>query len=170
VAEAEDVVQDAWLRWQATNRCEVRDPTAFLTTTTKRLAINVARSARFRRTTHVSPSLSERVETAADFVSCAERDEALKHALFLLLEKLCPAERAAYVLREAFDYSYGRIADILRIREPHARQLVVRARKHVVDGRRAPVILAERQRLVAAFLDAAQNGYMAPLEGLFADY
>src|SRR6476660_721033 len=105
-AEAEDVVQDTWLRWQATDRSVVLDPTAFLVTTTTRLAINVAQSARARRETYVCPWLPEPVDTSADPALGAERGEALEFAVLLLLERLPPVERAAYVLREAFDYPY----------------------------------------------------------------
>jgi RNA polymerase sigma-70 factor (ECF subfamily) len=99
----------------------------------------------------------------------AERDEALKLAVLVLLEKLSPTERAAYVLREAFDYPYCQIAEILRTEEANVRQLVSRGRKHVAEGRRTTVSSAEQGRLLAAFLDAARCGDMACLEGLFAE-
>ena len=103
-AEAEDVVQDVWTRWQSTDRRVVRDPPAFLATTTTRLAINVLQSARARRETYVGPWLPEPVDTSADPHLGAERSEALELATVMLLEKLAPTERAAYVLRETFDY------------------------------------------------------------------
>jgi RNA polymerase sigma factor (sigma-70 family) len=137
-AAAEDIVQDVWVRWQTTDRGVVRDPRAFLATTTTRLAINVIKSARSRRETYMEPSLPEPVDTSADPALGAERSEALKFAVQLLLEKLSPTERAAYVLREAFDYSYREIADILRLKEANTRQLVTRARQHLADGRCAP--------------------------------
>ena len=86
----------------------------------------------------------------------------------LLLEKLSPTERAAYVLREAFDYPYRQIAEILQLEEANTRQLVTRARQHITDGRRTPVNSVERRRLFAAFIDAAQKGEIAALEGLLA--
>ena len=98
----------------------------------------------------------------------AERSEALKLAVLVLLEKLSPTERAAYVLREAFDYSYRQIADILQMEEANTRQLVSRARKHIADGRRASVSSDEQRRLLEAFISSAQNADMAALEGLFA--
>jgi len=168
VAEAEDIVQDVWLRWQSTNRSVVLDPPAFLATTTTRLCINHAQSARVRRETYVGPWLPEPVDTSNDPTLGAERGEALGLAVLVLLEKLCPTERAAYVLREAFDYPYRQIADILQMEEANVRQLVSRAKKHVTDGRRAPVSSAEQQRLLAAFIGAAQKGDFAALEGLFA--
>jgi RNA polymerase sigma-70 factor (TIGR02957 family) len=167
-AEAEDIVQDVWLRWQSTDRSVVLDPPAFLATTTIRLAINLAQSAHSRRETYVGPWLPEPVDTSADPVLGAERGEALELAVLMLLEKLSPPERAAYVLREAFDYPYRQIAEILRLSEVNTRQLVTRARKHIANGRRAPVSSAEQRRLLNAFIAAAQNGDLPALEGLFA--
>ena len=167
-AEAEDIVQDVWVRWQTADRSVVRDAPAFLATTTTRLAINVIQSARSRRETCVGPWLPEPVDTNADAGLRAERSEALEFAVLILLEKLSPMERAAYVLREAFDYPYREIANILRLEEANTRQLVTRARQHVVNDRRAPVSSAEQRRLVNAFIGAAQRGDVAGLEGLFA--
>ena len=99
----------------------------------------------------------------------AERGEALKLAVLVMLEKLSPAERAAYILREAFDYSYCQIADILHMEEANTRQLVSRARKHIADGRRTPVNSGEHRRLLEAFIAAAQKGHMAGLENLFSE-
>jgi len=168
-AEAEDIVQDVWLRWQATDRSVVENPPAFLATTTTRMCINFAQSAQSRRETYIGPWLPEPVDTSSDPALGAERGEALGLAILLLLEKLSPTERAAYVLREAFDYSYRQIADILQIEEANSRQLVSRARKHIADGRRTPASSAERQRLLEAFIGAAQKGDLAALEGLFAE-
>lgn len=167
VTEAEDVVQEAWIRWQAADRDAVIDPPAFLATMTTRLAINVAQSARVRRETYVGPWLPEPVDTSADPGLGAERGEALELAVLLLLERLPPMERAAYVLREAFDYSYAQIAHTLQASEAGARQLASRARKHLAAERRAPVDAAEQRRLLEAFLSAAQAGDAAGLERLF---
>src|SRR5690349_7489683 len=112
-AEAEDIVQDVWLRWQAYDRETVIDPPGFLATTTTRLAINATQSARTRRETYVGPWLPEPVDTSADPALGAERGEALEVAVLMLLEKLTPTERAAYVLRQAFDYPYEQIAEII---------------------------------------------------------
>lgn len=167
--EAEDLVQDVWVRWQTTDRSEVRDAAAFLSTMTTRMAINVLQSARKRRETYVGPWLPEPIDTATDPRIGAERGEALELAVLLLLEKLSPTERAAYVLREAFDYSHRQIADVLQLTEVNARQLVTRARKHIADGRRASVSRDEHRRLLDALIAAAQKGEMAALEKLFAE-
>lgn len=166
--EAEDVVQDAWMRWQTTNRSVVLNAPAFLVTTTTRLAINVAESARSRRETYVGPWLPEPVDTSGDPRLGAERGEALELAVLLLLEKLTPTERAAYTLREAFDYPYREIAEILQLTEANTRQLVTRARKHIADGRQAAVSNAEQSRFLNAFIAAARNGDLVGLETLFA--
>jgi len=167
--EAEDIVQDVWLRWQSINRSTVENPPAYLATTTTRLCINLAQSAHSRRETYIGTWLPEPVDTGSDPTIGAERDEALKLAVLMLLEKLSPTERAAYVLREAFDYSYSQIADILQMEEANVRQLVSRARKHIEDGRRTPVSPGEQRRLLEAFIAAAQKADMAALEGLFAE-
>lgn len=167
-AEAEDVVQDTWLRWQGTDRSVVQDPLAFLATATTRLAITFSQSARSRRETYIGPWLPEPVDTSGDPRLGAERAEALEFAVLLLLEKLSPTERAAYVLREAFDYSYDQIAHILRSTEVNARQLVTRARKHISDGRRKSVSSSEQKRLLNAFVVASQKGDLPALEKLFA--
>jgi RNA polymerase sigma factor (sigma-70 family) len=167
-AEAEDIVQDAWLNWQTTDRGAVQNAPAFLATTTTRLAINHAQSARSRHEACVGSRLPDPVDTSDDPHLGAERSEALEFAVLLLLEKLTPTERAAYVLREAFDYPYDQISEILRLEEANVRQLVSRGRKHIADGRRASVSAAERKRLLAAFNEAAQKGDLASLEQLLA--
>src|SRR5689334_17468069 len=148
VAEAEDLVQEVWLRWQTCDRAAVVNPAAFLATTATRLAINALQSARVRRETYIGPWLPEPVDTSADPYLGAERGEALEFAALLLMEKLSPNERAAYVLREAFDYPYTQIADILQLSEPAVRQLVSRARKHVDGERRVEVDTGEQERLL----------------------
>jgi RNA polymerase sigma-70 factor (TIGR02957 family) len=168
-AEAEDIVQDVWLRWQSTNRSAVENPPAYLATTTTRLCINLAQSAHTRRETYIGTWLPEPVDTTSDPALGAERGEALKLAVLMLLEKLSPTERAAYVLREAFDYSYHEIADILQMEEGNSRQLVSRARKHIAEGRRAPVSSGEQRRLLEAFIAAARKADMGALENLFAE-
>ncbi|HEY0619573.1 MAG TPA: RNA polymerase sigma-70 factor [Kribbella sp.] len=166
--EAEDLVQDVWLRWQTCDRSTVSNPAAYLATATTRLAINATQSARVRRETYIGPWLPEPIDTSADPHLGAERGEALGFAVLLLLERLSPNERAAYVLREAFDYPYGQIADILQSTEVAVRQLVSRARKHVAGERRTPVTAEEQRRLLEAFVGAARAGDLATLEELFA--
>jgi RNA polymerase sigma-70 factor (ECF subfamily) len=136
-AEAEEVVQDAWVRWQTTDRSVVRDAAAFLVTTTSRLAINVMQSAHRRRETYMAPSLPEPVDARADAGSGVERDEALGAAVLTLLDTLSDTERAAFVLREAFDCPYRQIADLLRLQEPNTRQIVTRARRRIAGTRAA---------------------------------
>ncbi|GAA2100388.1 RNA polymerase sigma-70 factor [Microlunatus panaciterrae] len=169
VAEAEDIVQEAWLRWQQTDRDVVRNPQGFLTTVTTRLAINTADSARVRRERYVGPWLPEPVDTSADPTLGAERAEALEAAVLMLLETLPARERAAYVLREAFDYPYGQLAELLETSEANARQLVSRARRHVGTNDREPVTAAEHRRLLDAFVQAAQEGDLEALERLLAE-
>ena len=168
VAEAEDIVQEAWLRWQQTDRSVVHNPAGFLTTITTRLAINTAESARVRREQYVGPWLPEPVDTSADPSLGAERAEALEAGVMMLLEKLGPDHRAAYVLREAFDYSYDQIADIVSTSPANARQLVSRARKHVQSGRKQPVDPARHRDLLAAFVAAARDGDVTRLEQVLA--
>jgi RNA polymerase sigma-70 factor (ECF subfamily) len=167
-SEAEDVVQDVWLRWQTCDRDAVMNSTAFLVTTTTRLAINAAQSARWRRETCVDPWFPEPADTSADPGLRAERGEALERAVLVLLERLSPTEQAAYVLREAFDYPYSRIASVLRLNEVNARQIVSRARRHVRVERSKAVSSADRGRLLNAFLAAAQKGDFLDIEEIFA--
>ncbi|MFF2998782.1 sigma-70 family RNA polymerase sigma factor [Streptomyces sp. NPDC057950] len=162
--EAEDVVQEVWLRWQRTDRSAVVSPVAFLTTTTTRAAINVATSARMRRETYIGPWLPEPVDTSVDPAVGAQRAEGVEMALLLLLEKLNPTERAAYVLREAFAYGYPEIAGILRLSVVNVRKIVSRAREHLLAERRETVDRAEHRRLVEAFVSAARTGDVASLE------
>lgn len=168
VAEAEDLVQEVWLRWQSCDRDAVANPAAFLATTTTRLAINALQSARVRRETYIGPWLPEPVDTSADPYLGAERGDALEFAALLLMEKLTPNERAAYVLREAFDYPYAQIAEILRAAEPAVRQLVSRARKNLASERRTPATPQAQRELLNAFIGAARSGDMSALERLFA--
>lgn len=168
VSEAEDIVQEVWIRWQTYDRSTVQNAAAFLATTTTRLAINVGQSARVRRETYVGPWLPEPVDTSADPELGAVRGEALEFAVLLILEKLSPTERAAYVLRQAFDYPYEQIAEIIQQTQANARQLVSRARKRLADEKRAAVSVSEQQRLLEAFLAAARTGNLGALEELFA--
>lgn len=135
VADAEDIVQDVWVRWQTTDRSVVRDSAAFLATTTTRLAINVMQSARSRRETCVGAWLHEPVDTSTNPGLHAEQSQALQSGLLILLKNLSPIERAAYILREAFDYPYRDIANRLQVGEANARQVVTRARQHVANCR-----------------------------------
>lgn len=167
-ADAEDVVQDVWVRWQAADRSVVRDANAFLATTATRLAINILQSARSRRETYVGCWQPEPVDTKGDPRLAAERDQALACGVRVLLERLTPTERAAYILREAFDYAYRDIANILRLAEANARQVVTRARHHIASRRTTSSTSIGQQHLLEALIAAAQDGDVASLERLFA--
>jgi RNA polymerase sigma-70 factor (TIGR02957 family) len=167
--DAEDLLQEVWLRWQTCDRSAVTNPSAYLATVTTRLAINATKTAYVRHETYPGPWLPEPVDTSADPQLGAERAAALELAVLVLLEKLTPTERAAYVLREAFDYPYHQIAEIVQTSEVTARQYVSRARKHLATERRAPVDASEQRRLLTAFIAAAQAGDLSALVQLFAE-
>ena len=162
--EADDVVQDTWIRWQGTDRSQVRDPTGFLVTATTRLAITAGQSAHVRRETSVGAWPAEAVDAGADPSLGAEQREALELAVRTLLEKLSPSERAVYLLREVFDYPYRQIAEVLALSEVNARQLLTRARRRLSSEQRRPVRPADQQRLLDAFVAACQAGDIATLE------
>ena len=167
--EAEEIVQDAWLRWQGTDRAAVREPDAFLATATTRLAINASQSARAKRETYICPWLPEPVDTSADPLLGAVRGEALEVAVLMLLEKLTPTERATYVLREAFDYSYADVAAVLQIGEANARQLASRARGKLEGGRRSKADTDAHRRLLRTTQDMIAGSY-ADREKRIADF
>ena len=169
VADAEDVVQDVWVRWLGADRARVHDRVAFLVTITTRVALNVAVSARARREIPVDRWLPERIPTSDDPTLAAERSADLEGAFRLLLERLSPTERAVFVLREAFEYPFREIAEALEISEANARQLGRRARAHLAEQRYKPVQPAESDRLFRAFLDAARAGDVAGLRRVLVD-
>ncbi len=168
-AEAEDVLQDAWIRWQGTDRAQVRNPAAFLTTVTTRLAINASTSARARKESYVGPWLPEPVDTSDDPSLGAERAEALETATLLLMERLTPLERAVYVLREAFGYPYRKVADVLDLGEANARQLARRAKVRLGTRRTAQVDKSQHRRLLEEFVAAAHQGDLSQFERYLAD-
>lgn len=168
-ADAEDVVQETWIRWQGADRAEVRNAEAFLVTTASRLALTAAGTSRARRELYVGPWLPEPVPTADNAVAAVERGEALDLAVLLLLERLSPIERAVYVLREAFDYPYREIGEFLGVSEELARQKGHRARAHVTRERGGRVAPAERDRLLNAFLAAAQRGDLSGLRSVLSE-
>jgi RNA polymerase sigma-70 factor (ECF subfamily) len=157
-SDAEDVVQDAWLRWQVYDRSTVANPTAFLVTTTTRLAINATQSARARREACVGDWLPELASAADDPARDAEHREALEQGVIELLERLAPPERAAYVLHEAFELPYPEIAEMLKTSVANARQLGSRARKHLTAGPRHTTCWDDHRRLVHAFVAATRDG------------
>lgn len=169
VVEAEDAVQEAWLRWQDADRAAVTDPVPFLMTIVTRICLNVLQSARARHETYIGPWLPEPVDTTADPALGAERGAALELATLMLLERLAPPERAAYILREAFDYPYEQIAETVGVSVPNARQLVSRARRRVTTRRAAAVSGADQDRLLRAFVTAARSGDLIALEQILAE-
>jgi RNA polymerase sigma-70 factor (ECF subfamily) len=168
-ADADDVVQDAWIRWQGTDRSQVRDPVGFLVTTTARLAITAGQSAYARRELALGPLPADAVDVGADPSRDAEREDALAHALLDLLEKLTPTERAAYILREAFEYPPRRVGEVLGLSEANARQLGTRARRHLRGERIRRAAPEEQRRLLGAFVAATQDGDLATLEQLLVN-
>ena len=164
VAEAEDVVQEAYLRRAAVTG-EVESERAFMTTVTSRLAIDVLRSARVRRETYVGDWLPEPL-VDAEAPSVVEAEESVSLAMLLLLERLNPAERAVFVLRESFDLGFDQIAAIVDRSEDNCRQILTRARRRVADERpRFDADPGEGRALAVRFLAAAREG---DLQGLVA--
>jgi RNA polymerase sigma-70 factor (ECF subfamily) len=168
-ADADDVVQEAWVRWQGTDRAQVNDADAFLSTVTRRLALNAAQSAWARHEVPMPSSwLREPRDSGTDPALLAERGDVVEIGLGLLTERLTPTERAAYVLREAFDYPYREISRALGLSEANARQIVNRARARLARERRGPVSPAEQRELVEAFRAAAGAGDLGQLERVLA--
>lgn len=177
--EAEDVVQETWVRWQNIDRTTVVDPPALLATMTRRLAINVIDSAHHRHEACVALSDTAAFDAAAfdadgrrdartDPAEVAETRDGVEQALRIMLERLNPRERAAFVLREAFGYSYPQIAEFLHLGAANCRQLVSRARKHLAADRRAAVSSTAHRRFLTEFTTAAQYGDLTGLEELLA--
>jgi RNA polymerase sigma-70 factor (ECF subfamily) len=170
VSEAEDVAQEALLRL-ARQEDPIEEPAAWITTVVTRLSINVLKSARIRRESYVGPWLPEPLleDPAPGPASRAELADSLSLALLVLLERLTPVERAAYLLREVFGYEYAQIADIIERTQANSRQLVTRARKHLEASRpRFDADEAARDALLERFLAAAEEGDLEGLETLLA--
>ncbi|MFI5670792.1 RNA polymerase sigma factor SigJ [Streptomyces sp. NPDC051704] len=178
-AEAQDAVQDAWLRWSSAGREDVEHPGAWLAKVVTHLCLNRLTSARARREEYVGPWLPEPVLTgggALGPLESAEQREGVSMALLVLLERLTPVERAVYVLREAFAYGHREIAGLLDLTEPNCRQLYRRAAGRVEAGRAEPGAAAPPPRfepdaarwqgLVETFLAAAREGDLARLESM----
>jgi RNA polymerase sigma-70 factor (ECF subfamily) len=174
VADAEDVVQEAWLRWSAADRTEVREPRAYLVRVTTRLAIDRLRQVKARGEAYVGPWLPEPYvtdfgDTVPDTAERAVLADSVSLAVLVVLESLSPLERAVFVLREAFGYPYADIATMLDRGEPAVRQLAARARKHVDERRpRYEVDPAQRRDLTERFLAAAAEGDLAGLMAMLA--
>ncbi|MFD7807634.1 RNA polymerase sigma-70 factor [Streptomyces cellulosae] len=173
-ADAEDVVQDAWLRWSAADRTDVREPRGFLVRITTRLALDRLRRIKARGETYVGPWLPEPYvtdfgDTVPDTAERAVLADSVSLAVLVVMETLSPLERAVFVLREAFGYPYADIAAMLDRGEAAVRRLAARARRHVDERRpRYDVDPARRRDLTERLLDAAAGGDLAGLMELLA--
>lgn len=161
VTDAEDVLQEAYLRWEKASEDEIRSPRAFLVTIVSRLCINHLQSARVQRETYVGEWLPEPLVTdpGGDVARIAQVDESVSMALLMLLERLTPSERAVFLLHEVFDYKHAEIAATLGLTEENCRQLLRRAQQHVQLARprfRPPV--REHRELLDRFREAAGSG------------
>lgn len=169
-AEAEDIVQDAYLRWSSAERDGIEHPGAWLAKVVTRLCLTRLTSARARREEYVGPWLPEPVLTgdgALGPLESAEQRDSVSTALLVLLEQLTPVERAVYVLREAFAYGHREIAGLLDLTEANCRQLYRRAAARLAAPRpRFKPDPAQWQNLVETFLTAARDGDLARLEGM----
>lgn len=171
VADAEDVLQDAYLKWERAAEADVRSPRDYLATTVTRLAVDHLRSARVRREVYVGPWLPEPLVgvDARDPLAAATLAESLSTAFLVLLERLTPTQRAAFLLREVFEYEYADVARILEGTEANARQLVQRARRHIAEGRpRFEPTSGRAVELARSFLDACRTGDTDALVELLA--
>ncbi|MYR87487.1 sigma-70 family RNA polymerase sigma factor [Streptomyces sp. SID685] len=172
-SEAEDAVQETYLRWQAADTGRIEVPEAWLTKVLTNLCLNQLASARARRETYVGVWLPEPLLAGDPMLGpadTAEQRESVSYAVLTLLERLTPNERAVYVLREAFDYPHREIAAILDLTETASQQIFHRAKKHVATGRaRAEIDEAAARRIVDEFLAAATSGHTEPLVRLLTE-
>ncbi|CAL9474276.1 RNA polymerase sigma-70 factor [Streptomyces werraensis] len=169
-SEAEDAVQETYLRWQGADTGRIEVPEAWLTKVLTNICLNQLTSARARRETYVGQWLPEPLVAGDPMLGpadTAEQRESVSFAMLVLLERLSPDERAVYVLREAFGYAHKEIAEILDVSEAASQQILHRARKHVARGRaRREIDEAEARRVVEEFLAAATSGRTEPLVAL----
>ncbi len=179
MADAEDAVQETYLRWHAVDRGEVSDPRAFLMTTTARICLDMLTSARARREEYVGPWLPEPVVDTAALApdSHTELAEDLSVALLLTLDRLSPLERAAFLLHDVFDFSFAEVAAALDRSEAACRQVAARARVHVRATRprgaiappaRSGKIDAKHEQLISAFIAATRSGDLHALTQMLA--
>src|ERR687894_653727 len=172
VADAEDILQEAYLRWREAPEAEVRSPKAYLSAVVTRLSIDRLRSARAWREEYIGPWLPEPLVTegAEEVADSIELDESLSMAFLVLLESLNPVERAVFILREAFDYDYEEISRIVGKSEANCRQIARRARQSVAARRprfeRSP---EQEQRLTQQFVETCMNGDMEGLLELLSE-
>jgi len=170
VADAEDILQDAWLRWSSVDANRVRQPRAYLARTVTNLSLNKLQSAAVRRETYVGPWLPEPLVTAEeDAAHEAEQNEAVSLAMLVVLETLSPLERAVFILKEVFGFSYGEIAGMLDRNETAVRQVGTRARSHVQARRpRYDAPADTRRRVTDEFLAACLGGDISHVMELLA--
>ena len=168
-ADAEDVLQETWLRWSEVDRSEVRDERAYLVRITTRLALNRMRSNARRRESYVGPWLPEPLLTSPDVAEDVELADSVSTAMLVLLETLAPTERAVFVLREVFDLGYDEIAAAVDKSPAAVRQIAHRARDHVSERRpRADVTPSQRDEVIARFLGATASGDLQSLMDVLA--
>lgn len=171
-SDAEDVVQDTWLRWQQTDRSGIRDAEAWLVTAATRLGIDRLRAARVQRERYIGPWLPEPtgIDESPSPEHSAELAEQVSLAFLAVLERLGPEERAAFLLKEAFDYDYAQIAPLLGQSEANCRQMVHRARERVQAGRpRFDVAPENHRRLLERFMQAASRGDRSAIAALLRE-
>ncbi|HYG87136.1 MAG TPA: RNA polymerase sigma factor SigJ [Azospirillum sp.] len=171
VTEAEDAVQDTFLKWSQADRSAIGNPAAWLTTACTRRCIDLARSARQARVDYVGAWLPEPIQTVTDETpeSASELSSSLSMAFLLLLERLAPKERAAYLLHDIFDQPYEEVAAALGVQEATCRKLVSRARTNIGKAQARNVTPPERQEeLLAAFQSAIATGVTGPLAALMS--
>jgi RNA polymerase sigma-70 factor (ECF subfamily) len=171
VADAEDILQEAFIRWQRAPDAEIRSTRAFLVTIVSRLCINHLQSARVRREEYVGQWLPEPVvtESNADPFAISRIDESLSMAFLVLLERLTPVERAVFLLREVFEHEYSEIAQTVGKDEANCRQILRRARQHIAENRpRFNASPEQREQLLANFLQATDTGDLESLVALLS--
>ena len=170
--DAEDIVQEAYLRWERASEDEVRSPKSYLSTIVTRLSIDHLRKEKARREVYVGPWLPEPLMTSynPDLTRTVELAESLSMAFLLLLETLGPVERAVFLLREVFDYEYSEIAEIVGKSETNCRQVVRRAQQHLRERRpRFPVSREHQEKMIQSFILATTEGDMQGLVNLLTD-
>lgn len=170
-ADAEDVLQEACIRWLQSSREQIQSPEAFLVTIVSRLCINHLQSARVKREQYFGEWLPEPILTgqAGDPSAAAQMDESLSIAFLAVLERLTPTERAVFLLRDVFEYEYSEIGGILELSESNCRQILRRARQHLKESRpRFDSSPRQREELLQRFLQATSHGDMDGLLSLFA--
>jgi RNA polymerase sigma-70 factor, ECF subfamily len=172
VADAEDMVQDTYIRWQLSSSDDIQSPRAFLVTIVTRLCINYLQSARIQREHYVGQWLPEPLitEPGSDPADNVQADEFVSIAFLVLLERLNPTERAVFLLREVFDYEYREVAEILGLNEANCRQILRRARQHLAGSqRRFDTTRSKRQELLERFVRASRSGDLESLIEMIED-